>query len=678
MKESKIPVIALLGQPNSGKSTLFNQLTGSKQHIGNWPGKTVERKIGKFVRKGVAYEVVDLPGSYSLSANSDEEVITRNYIANGNADLICVFVDASQLERSMYMLADYAGINIPTVVLLNMYDIAEKMGKKVDVRDLQKKLRVPVLPFVASDKKYYEEFFVAIERSLLTPSYINTDKLEDEYTKNGCINYSAVSVLLQSVSVKNYNTLWLASKCIEKDKKILHSVKSVLREDSFRTLKSELSSCENGEIEIARCKYEWINYLIQSNVSDKSDEIKTLCMFDKFAVSRIWGKPMAISIIFLALAVSTVIAMPFTAVANMIPPLLEKPLYNLLTSVNIASPIVSLISSLLPNILYFALSMSAFVIGITFVFSLIEEIGYMARVSVVFDSLMSKLGLQGKSIMAFFMGVGCTIGGVEGTRVIDNWGQRLLAMFLVWAVPCGATWAVMPTLAGIFFGSGSFLVMLAIVMFMFVVMALTANIFGSYFIPKESRAGMIMEMPPYHKPRWGHLVKHTLNHTLDIFKRAVKIIFIVSVVFWILSYSKDGKAENSIIYKVGISTEPITRFFGLKWQTFMAFVASIFSKEAVLGVLSSIYADSGSIFNSAVGSDEVSNSLAEILPNVISKAEALAFIFATTFNVPCIMALAATYRESHSLKWTVSIGLYYTAAALALSCIIYHIGLLIF
>lgn len=678
MNNNKTPVIALLGQPNSGKSTLFNQLTGSKQHIGNWPGKTVEKKSGNFIKNGVVYEVVDLPGSYSLSANSDEEIITRDYIASGNADLICVFADASQLERSMYMLADYAGINIPSVVLLNMYDIAEHMGKKVDVQALQKKLKVPVLPFVASDKKYYEEFFVIIEKSLLTPSYINTDKLEDEYTKNVCINYSAVSAILRSVSLEQYNTLWLASKCIEKDKKILHSVKSEIDDDSFRALKREISACENGEIEIARCKYAWINYLIQNNVSDKSGDIKALCTFDKFAVSRIWGKPIAVSIILLALAVSTVIAMPLTAIADMIPSLLEKPIYSLLTSINIAPPFVSFISNVLPNILYFALSMSAFVIGITFVFSLIEEIGYMARVSVVFDSLMSRLGLQGKSIMAFFMGVGCTIGGVEGTRVIDNWGQRLLAMFLVWAVPCGATWAVMPTLAGIFFGKGSFLVMIAIVLFMFVVMALTANIFGLYFIPKESRTGMIMEMPPYHRPRWGHLVRHTLNHTLDIFKRAVKIIFIVSVLFWILSYSKDGKAESSIIYKVGISTEPITRFFGLKWQTFMAFAASIFSKEAVLGVLSSIYANSGSIFNSAVGSADVSNSLAEILPNVISKAEALAFIFATTFNVPCIMALAATYRESHSVKWTVIIGLYYTAAALSLSCIVYHIGLLIF
>lgn len=375
---------------------------------------------------------------------------------------------------------------------------------------------------------------------------------------------------------------------------------------------------------------------------------------------------------------SMVIAAPIMGIASLFPALLTEPLKNLLEGFHVAPMLVSLVSSLLPNILYFALAMSGFVMGITFVFSFVEEVGYMARISFVFDNWMSKLGLQGKSVMAFFMGAGCTIGGAAGTRVIDNWGQRVLAMSLVWAVPCGATWSLMPTLASMFFGSGAILVMIGIVAFMFVCMAITAKFFGPKLSPADERTGMIMEMPPYHKPRWGHLIRHTLNHAVDIFKRAIRVIFLVALVFWLLSYTADGNVENSILYKVGTFIEPFTRLFGLGWQTFMAFVASALSKEAVLGVLSSIYTNSGTVFDSTVGTAAASSNLGEVLPTVISKAEALAFIFATTFNVPCVMALASTYRESHSLKWTLRIAAYYTCMALLLSCVIYHIGLLFF
>ena len=159
--------IALLGQPNSGKSTLFNGLTGSRQHVGNWPGKTVERKDGSFVHKGTTYKIIDLPGTYSLSANSDEEVVTRNYIASGQADVVCILADASQLNRSLFMLADYAGIRVPVVLLLNMMDVAKSQGKQIDTDGIAKSLGVPVVPLVAADKKEYGEFFRMLELSLI-------------------------------------------------------------------------------------------------------------------------------------------------------------------------------------------------------------------------------------------------------------------------------------------------------------------------------------------------------------------------------------------------------------------------------------------------------------------------------------------------------------------------------
>lgn len=677
MEAGKQPVIALLGQPNSGKSTLFNQLTGMRQHVGNWPGKTVEKKEGTFIKDGVTYQIVDLPGSYSLSANSDEEIVTRDYIAGGSADLVLILVDAAQLERSLYMLADFAGIRTPAILVLNMMDVAEKLGKKIDAPRIEKKLGIPVLPFVAAEKKQYPKLCTCIRESLARPAFFNTREIEQEYRAGKEDVYEKILALMPQQGIRNYEPMWLAVKCMEHDNVVLGQVRAVLPEEQKKQLDVLTEDRVENSFFTGNCKYAWIKGLIKDAVQQQKNGA-VLSRFDRVATGRRWGKLIAVGVILLALIASMVVASPLMLLGSMFPALLTEPLKNLLEGFHVAPALVSLVSALIPNILYFAVSMSGFVLGITFVFSFIEEVGYMARISFVFDNWMSKLGLQGKSIMAFFMGAGCTMGGAAGTRVIDNWGQRILALALVWSVPCGATWSLMPTLAAMFFGKGAILVMLGIVAFMFLFMAVTAKIFGPKLAPVEERTGMIMEMPPYHKPRWGHLIRHTLNHAWDIFKRAVRVIFLVALVFWILSYTSDGNIENSIIYKIGITIEPFTRIFGLGWQTFMAFVASALSKEAVLGVLSAIYTNSGNVFDSTIGAAAASDNLGEVLPTVISKAEALAFIFATTFNVPCVMALASTYRETHSLKWTLKIAAYYTCMALLLSCVIYHIGVLVF
>ena len=182
MTENGETVIALLGQPNSGKSTLFNALTGMKQHVGNWPGKTVEKKEGTFEYNGKKYLVADLPGTYSLSANSDEEIITRDYIASGKADVVCILADSSQLERSLYMLADYSGITVPCFLLLNLYDVAQEQGKQIDYAALEKKLGIPVVLFSAPDKKKYNGFYNALERALEKKTVLDYSSLDAKYS----------------------------------------------------------------------------------------------------------------------------------------------------------------------------------------------------------------------------------------------------------------------------------------------------------------------------------------------------------------------------------------------------------------------------------------------------------------------------------------------------------------
>lgn len=671
MINGKQPVIALLGQPNSGKSTLFNNLTGSHQHVGNWPGKTVEKKEGTFTYDGSEWLVADLPGSYSLSANSEEEIITRDYIAGGKADIVCILADASQLERSLYMLADFAGIRVLAVLLLNMMDVAKAQGKSIDVKELEKRLGIPVLPFVAADKKEYVKLYPVLERQLEEKKLLNTEELNKAYDRIAGESFQRSLSVIPKEGIGQYSPMWLAVKCMEQDQ-------NVMAKPEVAEHIQELPEMKEGGLLTGESKFAWIQELVKSTVTHKQKGNAVLGKFDRIATSRIWGKPLAIGVIFLGLALSMVLAMPLMLIGGALPDIIGVPLAKLLMSAGVHDMLVSLVCDLGVNVVSFAISMAGFVLGITFVFNLIEEIGYMARISFVFDALMAKLGLQGKSIMAFFMGAGCTIGGAAGTRVIDNWGQRVLAVALVWAVPCGATWAVMPTLASMFFGSGAILVMISLIVFMFVFMWITAKVFGNKLAPKEQRVGMIMEMPPYHKPRWGSLIRITLMHAWDIFIRALRVITVVTLVFWILSFSPDADPSSSLIYKVGVLIEPVTKLFGLSWQTFIAFLMSALSKEAVLGVLNTLYMGDGTMFGATVSGGASAEGFAATLVASIPKAEALAFIFATTFNVPCVVALASTHRETHSLKWTVRIAAYYTLMALLLSCLVYHVGLLIF
>ena len=318
--------------------------------------------------------------------------------------------------------------------------------------------------------------------------------------------------------------------------------------------------------------------------------------------------------------------------------------------------------------------MLGFVFGVTLVFGLLEEVGVMARISYVFDNTMCKLGLQGKSVMPFLVSFGCTMGGAAGARVIDNWGQKVLTIALAWAVPCGAAWAIIPMLSATFFGVWSPLIITVLLITMLLHIWVTAKIFGPGLVKEADRLGMIMELPPYHKPKWGALFRYVFGRTKDTFFRVAKVVTLVCLLFWLLSYSV-GSAEDSLLCKFGMLIEPITKFFGMSWQLFMAFVASSIGKEGAIGVISALYTGSGSLY--AATSSAAAANINEILLTNISRPEALAFIFAVTFNVPCVVALAATYQEIHSVKWTLRIAAYYTVTALLLSFAAYHIGMFI-
>ena len=609
--------IALLGQPNSGKSTVYNALTGSRQHVGNWPGKTVEKNDGFYTYNGARYTVTDLPGSYGLSGNSDEEIITADFIKADQADLVCILVDASQLERSMYMVAEFAQLNKPAVLLLNMMDVAKAQKKEIDHKLLERRLGIPVLPFTAAESKGYDELKALLAKELEDP----------------------------------------------------HKLTSIPEIPAGGDVQAE-----------SEAKYRWIQSML-AGVTHSEQKHFELSKRDKRLLSPIRGKFACFGTILVGFLAAMIICFPLMGIGSMIPQLLNKPIANLLNGWNVHPWLVSIFSIILPNTLYFCIAMSGFVFGVNLVFGYLEEIGFLARAAYQFDSLLSGLGLQGKAICPILMGFGCTIGGTCGTRVMDNWGQRMLTMAVVWAVPCASIWTIIPVISSMFFTPWqTMLVILGILLYVVLLMTIVSKVFGRTLVSESSRSGMIMELPPYHTPHWKHILKEAFLKAWDIFKRALRTVTLISLLFWAFSYSGSGNVADSLLYKVGTAIEPVTRIFGLGWRTFMGFLSSAFAKEAVLGVLNAVFVGEGTVldatFRSAFNVATDNAVLGQAMSDVVSKAEALAFMCACTFNIPCVMALSTTYRESHSLKWTARVAAFYVCGALILACIVYHIAAL--
>lgn len=664
--------IALLGQPNSGKSTLFNALTGMRQHVGNWPGKTVEKKEGNFNHNGTEYMVADLPGSYSLSANSDEEVITRDYIASGDADVVCILADSSQLQRSLFMLADYAGIDVPCFLLLNMSDVAKDQGKTIDAGAIEKKLGIPVIPFSATDTKSYDVFYKALGRAIADKTKLNVDSLKKQY--ESIKGYQEICDLIPENALPGYSPMWIAVKALEGDKVVIAKLKAAIDADSFKKIE-EIRKSAQGAVATGGCKFAWIDDVLDKAVRSQEKKV-TLSKLDRIYTSKTWGKPAVILTVLLGLIASFIPALPLMGVGSAVLAI-KEPIMNALNSIGCPEFIILVVGDVIIQSFSYIFKMLGFVFGVTLVFGLLEEAGVMARISYVFDNTMGKLGLQGKSVMPFLVSFGCTMGGAAGARVIDNWGQKVLTIALAWAVPCGAAWATIPMLASIFFGPGAVGVIVAILFTMLIHMWITAKVFGGKLVKVEDRYGMIMELPPYHKPKWGSLFRYVFARTKETFIRVTKVILLVCGVFWLLSYSPSG--EGGVLYKIGVAIEPVTRFFGMPWQLFLSYVASAVGKEGAIGVISALYngGSFGEAFTASMNGAAKAANFNEMMLANVTRPEALAFIFAMTFNMPCVVALAATYQETHSAKWTARIVLYYTVVSLILAFIAYHIGMLI-
>ena len=680
LTDQKTFTVALVGQPNTGKSTVFNQLTGASQHVGNWPGKTIEKKHGSFNYQSTLYHVVDLPGTYSLTANSLEEKVSRDFIINERPDLLIVVLDASQLERTMYMLVEVLPLSVPVIAALNMMDVAEHEGCRIDVKCLEKAVELPVIPMIASKKKGMEEL-VEVIHSLTSSQKRNIPSIL-ENTGLEKVAYEQIKTHIINDTLSSYPIDWLIIKLMEGDEEVSTLVKNSLSFNKWQNIKSIINQFGDGALNVAEIRYDWINKITGKAVNRPMESVIKIRRgrFDKVATHPIWGAPLAVMIILVGFAAAMVIAMPVMMLAlKSLPHFIN---FIRSTLIDLSDWIVSMLADgLLPGV-GMALAFLGFLFSMFLIIGFVEDTGYLARVAFISDRFMSRIGLHGKSFLPMLTSFGCNVAGVLGSRVVDSTRQRLMTLVMAPIVPCMAVWGVIGFFGTLFFGVKAFLIILVLFFLLISWLIFTGFLFKRLLLKEES-SGLIMELPPYHKPNWKTIMSFTWGHTKSFIMRGMTLIAGASVVIWALSYFPNGNIETSFLGIAGRAMEPLGHLLGLDWRLLVALIASMASKEAALATLGVLYglssgAGTTSLTGLFMGAKHIEQSaIASAIHVSISPASALAFMFAVFFSVPCLGTLGAIYSETRSLKWTLGATFYYTFAALFAGFLAYRVGLLI-
>ena len=673
-------VVVLAGQPNTGKSSIFNRLTGSNQHVGNWPGKTIEKKEGAFKFKGHPYQLVDLPGTYSLTANSAEEIITRDYIITKHPDVLVVVVDASQLERTLYLAAETSMLQVKIIVALNMTDIAEKEGRKICHEAMGKQMGVMVIPMVASKNIGFSELLEAIKASVENHDP-DEKSIQQEFEGEVLARLNEVKSLIKGLVPSPFTEDWMALKLMEDDREAREIMRKRLGPDQCLHLDKIIN---NGlALLVADSRYKWIQKIIDTSET-KSHDTKSLLdkrnKFDKVATHPVWGMFVALGILFFAIVAAMSIGslgLPFLKTVSLVSDgarILLEPGPEWLSSMMADGLIVGV---------GIATALSFFLMGVFIVVGFLEDVGYLPRLAYVFDLFMHGIGLHGKSFMPFLMGFCCNISGVLGTRVVDSWRQRLITVLLIPIIPCYGIWAVVSFIGTIFFGVKTPMVVFALLITAALHLALTSFLLRRFIVKGES-TGLIMELPPYHKPNFKTIWTYAWTNEKGYLKRGFSIIAMASFIVWFFSYFPEGKIETSFLASTGSFLNPIGNLMGCDWKLMAALIVAVVAKESALPAIAILYG-TGQGLSSITGLASVTpggehthNELASILMQSISPESALAFLFALTFSIPCSATISVLYTETRSLKWTAGASAYYTLSSLVAGILAYQAALLIF
>lgn len=634
---SDTPLIALVGQPNVGKSTVFNLLTGLNQHVGNWPGKTVERKEGRFTFGSKKYTLVDLPGTYSLSANSAEELITREFIVTQHPDLVVALVNAASLERSLYLVAELVSLSVPLLVVLNMMDVAEQEGYRIEANVLQAALGVPVMAFSATHMHNTQPLLEAIAAALKSgvPAEVRKPTIRADHQQV----LDEVTEHIQSIPLAPYPRDWVALKLLEGDTEITCMVKSKLPPAEWEGIHEHLRQHDDAQLAIASGRYEWIGRMTRAALfRPRAGQISLTDRLDRFAAHPVGG------LVILGLVLGFVFWLTFTLgspLQGLMEDYLIAPLGQLAASALAAGPqwLQGLVVDGLIGGVGSVLTFLPILVIFFACFGFLEDVGYMARAAFVMDNFMHWMGLHGKSFLPLFLGFGCNVPAIIGTRTIDSWKSRLLTILLAPLVPCTARMAVVAFLAPIFFGKNAVLVVWGLVAMSIVVLILLGVILNRVLF-KGERSAFIMEMPLYHIPNWRTIGLLVWQRSWSFVKKAGTTILALSLLVWLLGYLPNGNPDTSLLTQIGKFLEPFGRIMGMDWRLTVALLASFFAKENSIAAL-------GVLFGNAAGAG-----LAQSLAAAYNPATALSFLTVSILFIPCAATVAVIRQETGSWKWT--------------------------
>jgi ferrous iron transport protein B len=656
----KYPTIALAGQPNMGKSTLFNLLTGLNQHVGNWPGKTVEQRSGVFSFNGKQYNLVDLPGTYSLTANSPEEVIAREYILREKPAAVIAVVSAANLERSLYLVSELVCLPVPVVVALNMMDVAETEGVKVDAPALEKGLNIPVVPVTATKAQGVKELLHVTAELMQSASRCQANP--PEFSAEIMHERAAIEEVIRGHLASLYPTDWVALKLLEGDVEITKMVEEVLPGEKLKQLHSILVRNDDAMVQVASSRYEWVGNLIRASVQrPKLGQVGLTERLDRVATHPVWGLVLLAGILGFVFWLTFAIGAPLQKWldTNLVirsavwlkDILAGAPdwLSGLLVD-GIVKGVGSVIT-FLPILMIFFAS-----------FGFLEDIGYMARAAYVMDNIMHMMGLHGKSFLPLFLGFGCNVPAVMGTRVIDSWQARLLTILIAPLIPCTARMAVIAFLAPAFFGQNALFVTWGLVLFslfLLVVMGVLLN----KLIFKGERSAFIMEMPLYHIPNLRTVGLLVWQRSLSFLKKAGTVILGVSAAIWALSYFPGGDLNSSYLAIAGKFIEPAGRLLGFDWRMSVALLTSFPAKENAVATLGVLFGGSSN------------TGLIQALTTAYSPASALSFLVVTMLFIPCMATIAVIKQETGSWKWPMVSILMYLLLSITSGIVVYHLAL---
>jgi len=637
MKELKV---AIIGNPNVGKTTLFNALTGEKQHVGNWPGVTVEKIEGYGKVDGVRVHYIDLPGVYSLSAYSIDEKIARDFILTENPDVVVDIVDATNLERNLYLTLQLLELKANVVIALNFMDEVEKRRMDIDVKKLQEFLGIKVVPVVAREGKGIEELKRAI---LETARHGVIRKVEVGYGRDVERAILEIEGMLADERIKcrhcpfaklclgsDRERHWVSTRLLEGDDE---ANKVVDREIALRAmeLRRELEK-KYGDMAayFAKKRYELIGSIVRQCLKMEEMEETFSDRMDRVLLDKYLGIPIFFVIMWLAFKLTFDVAAPFTLLIEKLFDELGKWVAGSIPNETMASLIGEGIIGGVGSVLVFVPN----IFLLFFILALLEDSGYMARAAFVMDRVMYRIGLHGKAFIPMLLGFGCNVPAIMATRTMEDERDRLLAIMINPLMSCSARLPVYVLFAGIFFAgkeAGVIMSMYLLGILLAVMMALLLR----KFLFQGKPSPFIMEMPPYRLPTLRNIVSTTWNRGKMFIKKAGTIILLGVIIIWFLANFPDGGIEESFLAMIGKAMQPLFAPLGWSWRAVVALLAGVVGKEIVVGSLGALY---GGNLSSALAAD-------------FTRVEAFAYMAFVLIYVPCIATIAAIWQETRSIKW---------------------------